>query len=52
MAEKVKKYGNDVMTPLAMSGHSVNKSCASYDSHNVKNLKFHVIFLDKGLRPK
>ena len=44
MAEKVKKYGNDVMTRLATSCHSVNKSCASYDSHNVVNLKFHVIF--------
>ena len=32
------------MTPLATSCHSVNKSCASYDSHNVVNLKFHVIF--------
>ena len=42
--KKVKKYGNDVMTPLATSCHSVNKSCASYDSHNVVNLKFHVIF--------
>ena len=44
MVEKVKKYENDVMTPLAMSCHSVNKSCANYDSHNVVNLKFHVIF--------
>ena len=32
---KVKKYGNDVMTPLAISCLSVNKSCARYDSHNV-----------------
>ena len=39
MAEKVKKYENDVMTPLATSCRSVNKSCASYDSHNVVNLK-------------
>ena len=44
MAEKVKKYGNDVTTPLATSCLSVNKSCARYDSHNVVNLQFLVIF--------
>ena len=45
MAEKVDKYGNDVMSLLTTSFHSVNKSCASCDSHNVVNLKCHVIFV-------
>ena len=43
MVEIVEMYGNDVMTPLATSCHSVNKSCANYDSHCEVNLKFHVM---------